>query len=127
MTFLEVGYCVVAFIALTMLSGALGQWAIRNGIDGPESKAKLFSVTWRLSEVVAALLFLFVLWWPMLHLGYAGGISVKGGGTAFFIAALFTLGFGGLYVAGSLFAAVTVPVGDQRAYFRIMREKANGR
>jgi hypothetical protein len=89
---------------------------MRVGAVGPEGKAKVLAIAWRLSEAAVAILALWVLWGPMLHAGASGGFALA-------VAAMFTLLFGGVYVGGSLFAAVTVPLGSQMAYFRDRLEK----
>jgi len=119
----EIGYIVAATVLFMFISQRISRWAMTNGINGPESRAKRLAMTWRFSDVALAALSLYVLWVPVLHLGADGPWSVMGGGVALFIAAVYTILFGGLYIGGSLFAAVTVPMGNQVAYFNDMDRK----
>jgi len=113
MILLEIIYCTVALLGFFFLSGTLGRWASRNSINGPEWKVKVFSIIWRLSEVLLALIVLYILWEPMLRLGYNGGLSVEGGNIAFILAACFSLIFGTQYVLASLIVTVMVPFRGQ--------------
>jgi hypothetical protein len=116
MILLEVGYCVAAIMAMFIVSLVLGRWAARTGVDAPEARAKRIAILWRLSETLLALVLLFVLW----------KYIAVGGGAVLIIAIIFTLLFGGVYVGGSLFAAITVPMGDQVAYFQEIERRRRG-
>jgi len=119
----EIGYIIFATALFMFVAAKISRWAVANGIKGPESLAKRLAMTWRFSEVVLAVVVLYILWVPILHVGANSAWSVNGGGTAFFIAAAYTILFGGLYIGGSLFAGVTVPMGNQVAYLNDMDMK----
>lgn len=110
---LEIVYCIMTYLAIVALSGAFGNWAVANGIEGPESKAKRLAITWRLAEAVVAALEVYVLW-----------RYLEFGGASFVVAVVFSLIVGGMYGGGSLFSAITVPMGDQMSYFRAIRSKS---
>jgi len=120
---IELVYIVVATLLFMFGSQRLSRWAISKGMNGPESLAKTVAMTWRFSEVAGAILILYILWVPILHLGSKGDWTVSGGGLAFFFAAAYTLLFGGLYVVASAFAGITCLKGDQIAYLNDMDMK----
>jgi len=123
MILVEIVYIVIASFLFQLLSIRLGKWAIDNGIQGPEARAKMFAMAWRFSDAVVAVLVLAILWFPLLQVGIDGPWTVRGGSFGFWIAAIYTVLFGGMFVIGSLFAGLTVPKGDQVAYFRDRDEK----
>ena len=117
MVIVEIVYVIVMFFVFQVFSVRVGKWARANGINGPEKKAKMFAFAWRGSEVAASSAIIYVLWEFLLQLGIHGPWTVRGGQTAFWIAVIFTVLFGGLYIGGSLFGAVTIPMGNQVEYF----------
>jgi hypothetical protein len=123
---IEIVYIVVTSVLFQLLSIRLGRWAIDNGIQGPEARAKMFAMAWRFSDAAVAALVLFILWVPLLHVGIDGPWTVRGGSVGFWIAAIYTVLFGGMFIGGSLFAGLTVPNGDQVAYFRDRDAKMRG-
>jgi hypothetical protein len=123
MILFEVAYIVVATLLFMFISQRITRWAMFKGMHGPESVAKTAAMTWRFSEVGLAALILFILWVPILRLGVQGPWTVTGGGVAFFFAAAYSLLFGGLYIVASAFAGITVPRGNQVAYFNDIYSK----
>ena len=122
---IELIYIVAAFLLFLMWSGRVCAWARKIGIQGSEERAKAVAMVWRFSDAAIAITLLAILWLPILNIGVDGPWTVRGGGLAFWIAMAFSVFFGFVYVGGSLFAALTVPMGNQVAYFTDLDRKMN--
>lgn len=110
---LAIGYMLVSALALFFFFALFGKWCMEHGVTGSETRAKAFAAILRGTEVCLALIAVYTLWLPILHTG-----SNDYGMLLFIPACAYTLVIGGVYVLGSLFALVTIPIGDQLAYFR---------
>jgi len=115
---IEIIYMVVAFVVFQSISNAIGNWAIPIGVEGPESKAKVVAIVWRTTQAVLGLAVLAILWKLILP-----WLDPEGSGAVFYIAVGFSILFGFYGVFGALFAAVTVPGGDQMEYFIELERK----
>jgi hypothetical protein len=91
--------------------------AKRGAVAANEAIAKMWAATMRASEIVLASVLLYLMWHYVLP---AAGPPML---LSYIAAGLATLYIGGLYVAGSFFALVTVPMGNQKQYFSEMLEK----
>jgi hypothetical protein len=117
-----IAYMIVSLLVIFALSAFLGQYCMQRGVEGPESVAKRWAMLMRGTEVIVASGALYILWKPILHAGESGP---HGNFALTIVAILYSIVVGGVYVLASLFAFVTVPMGDQVGYFRDRLSKMN--
>jgi hypothetical protein len=109
---------ILASFTVFAFSPLFGKFCARRGAVAPtESIAKMWAAIMRGSEVVIAVVLLYVMWHYVLPI--AGPPKAL----SYIIAGLGTLYIGGVYVVGSFFALVTIPLGNQKKYFGELLEK----